>query len=235
MNAIFDQKPLLKTGVFALLLLPCLILINSYSPPKEKIPEGYNSSILAFEFASDADEIKEVLGPLTQEERDDLDRLNYVDFGFMLLYGVFLYLFVVQLSELNGDEALSRIRWVVPVAVLADVLENVQLLKLTELFPELGSQAMLACTLLAVFTWIKWILLALVFAFAGRSLMKMTPASKVAGLLLMFPILLAIATFITSQRMIEDLFATSVFGAFFIVFIYCLLYKRNLGPSIIAD
>jgi len=48
---------LIKAGFAALLILPFLVLINHFSPPSEKTPIGYNSTIIAFEMASNEKEL----------------------------------------------------------------------------------------------------------------------------------------------------------------------------------
>jgi len=122
MNQFIEQRPLFKTGIVGLLLLPLIIAINSFSPAKDKIPDGYSSSILAFEFASDKSELVEVLGPLSGEEIDDLDKLNYVDFGFMAMYGLFLFLFMSGLKYITKVELLEKAKWFAPIIVIADML-----------------------------------------------------------------------------------------------------------------
>lgn len=225
MNKIFTKRPLVKTGIFGFLLLPFLILINEFSPSIDKVPQGYSSSILAFEFASNQEELEEVLLPLTDKEKKDLDSLNYVDFGFMVIYGVFLFLFMARFGSLINSPLLSKFKWLAPLIVIFDALENAQLLSLTNSL--LNAQAIeQAILFLGIFTWLKWGLLSLVFLLIGFVMTKMN-LSKWIGYVFFIPFLLGVISFITGLRRLEDIFATSIFLAFFMLFIYCFTYKRS--------
>ena len=226
MNRLFVTRPLLKTGIVGLLLIPFLALINEFSPPKEVIPQGYSSSILAFEFATDYKEVVEVLDPLSREQIEDLDRLNYVDFGFMMMYGIFLFLFMSRLSQVLEDGRLKLVRWLAPIIVISDALENVQLLKLSRDFLSGGSSGDNILTLLAFFTWMKWLLLAIVFDVIAYGLWKRKGLNWVS-ILLLIPLFLGIIAFINSSRKMEDIFATSVFFGFFVLFIYSFIYRAE--------
>ena len=169
LNKIAQSRPLIVSTLLGLLLIPLLYLINSYSPAPEKAPKDYNSVILAFEFVSDEQELTEVLGPLTLEEINGLDMLNKVDFAFMLLYGAFLLSIVVKLRKLHQHKWLTYLAGMVVIIVLADFLENLQLLKLTEAYRSATTDQGIIDQL-AIFTWTKWILLAVVIAGIGYSL-----------------------------------------------------------------
>lgn len=224
MNQLFEYRPLLKTGILALLLLPFLYLINDLSPSPEKIPEGYSSSILAFEFVSNQKELQETIGPLSAKERSDMDKLNYVDFGFMTLYGIFLFLFMARFGSVTSGQLFAKAKWLAPLIVLFDVLENIQLLKLTNV-PTDTTSVDATIMLLGVFTWFKWGLLSVVFAIIGYAMTKMN-RSKWLGYVLLLPAIIGIVAFVSSKRNLEDLFGTSVFLGFFLLFIYCLVYKK---------
>jgi|GEM_PF-6451583 len=94
MNHHFVERPLMKTGILGLLLIPFVIVMMRLGPTT--YPEGYTSAILAFEFVSDQVELSDVLTDIVadSEAHADLDQTNYIDFGFMMLYGIFLFLFM---------------------------------------------------------------------------------------------------------------------------------------------
>ena len=169
LNKIAQSRPLIVSTLLGLLLIPLLYLINSYSPAPEKAPKDYNSVILAFEFVSDEQELSEVLSPLTLEEINGLDMLNKVDFAFMLLYGVFLLSIVIKLRDLHQHKWLIYLAGMVVIVVLADFLENLQLLNLTEAYRSAATTDQGIIDQLAIFTWTKWILLAVVIAGIGYS------------------------------------------------------------------
>ncbi len=217
----------MKTGILGLLLVPFLLIINEFSPPAEKIPEGYSSTIVAFEFVSNEDELKEVLEPLNSEELKNLDRLNYVDFGFMILYGIFWFLFVSTIGQIEENQWLKKGRWLIPVAVLSDALENVQLLKLTDPIALQNGGITDLIFLLGLFTWIKWLLLAIVLSLLGYRFL-LSSKFNLTGYLLFVPLALGLVAFAGDSRNFEDLFTTSIFLVFFVLFIYCFIYRSRI-------
>lgn len=223
MNKIFTERPLVKTGIFGLLLLPLLIVINELSPSGDKIPDGYSSAILAFEFVSNPEELNEVLSPLSMAEKRDLDYLNYVDFGFMSIYGIFLFLLMARLGTLMNSSLLSKAKWLGPLIVLFDALENVQLLKLNNSI-SFSSELNNSILCLGIFTWLKWGLLSIAFAVVGYLMTKMKK-SKWLGYILLLPSIIGVLSFFSGQRILEDSFGSSVFLSFFLLFLYCFIYK----------
>ena len=155
----------------------------------EKAPEGYNSVILAFEFVSDEAELREVLSPLSLAEINGLDMLNKVDFAFMLLYGAFLLSIVIALKKLHNHHWLKYVAGMIMLIVLSDFLENLQLLNLTELFRSGDISVQGTIDQLALFTWLKWILLAVVIGSIGYSLIT-ADRFKWVGYSLFIPIVL---------------------------------------------
>ena len=227
MASFFSERPLIKVAAIGLILLPFLYIFNSLSPPPEKAPKGYSSTIIAFEMASNKKELEEVLAPLSSEEITNLDKLNYVDFGFMVTYGLFLFVFMSKFFELTDNPSLIKARWLAPVIVIADVLENVQLLKLSHFYPTMANDLNASLNLLAIFTWVKWILLAAAFSLIGYAMIKLKLWSKIVGVFLIIPLILGIYALISGQNQVEDLFATSVFSSFFLTFVYSFLYKKS--------
>lgn len=226
MNQLFSKRPLLKTGVVGLLLLPLLIAINAFSPAQEKIPKGYTSSIIAFEFASNQEELKEVISPLSAEEIKDMDRLNFVDYGFMLLYGIFFFLFMSRFAVLRQSKLLKNGRWIIPFILICDAIENIQLLKLSN-YSKFDSETIdKYISLLGIFTWLKWGLLATVLGLIGMSMWSMNK-SKWFGYILIIPFVMGCIAFITENRRLEDSFGASIFLMVFLIFVYCYIYKSE--------
>ncbi len=223
---ISQSRPLILSTLFGLLLIPLLSLINNYSPPADKAPKDYNSVILAFEFVSDEEELTEVLGPLTLTEINGLDRLNKVDFAFMLLYGAFLLSIVIKLRELHLHKWLKYLAGMVLIIVLADFLENLQLLNLTEAYRSAATIDQAVIDQLVIFTWTKWILLAVVIAGIGYSLIT-AERYKGLGYALFIPIVLGISAVSLQTAVIEDTFGTSIFLFLFILWVLSFLYKTK--------
>lgn len=230
MNQLFSSRPFLKIGILGLLLLPFLFLIDLFSPEATKIPQGYSSSIVAFEFASSQSELEEVLGALTLQEVLDMDRINYVDFGFMLIYGIFLFLFISRYGEEEKASFLLKARWFVPIAVLFDLLENFQLLKLNSIDIN-ASNVEGSIQLLSFFTWIKWLLLAALISGVGWVMLRKKGVQIVVGIMLCIPVLLGLLAVFTKARSLENSFASLVFLGFAILFIYCFVHKSQTARN----
>ena len=222
-----QTRPLFLTILLGVLLVPVVILINSFSPPVEKAPEGYNSVILAFEFVSDEAELREVLSPLNLAEINGLDMLNKVDFAFMLLYGAFLLSIVIALKKLHNHHWLKYVAGMIMLIVLSDFLENLQLLNLTELFRSGDISVQGTIDQLALFTWLKWILLAIVIGSIGYSLIT-ADRFKWVGYSLFIPIVLGVSAISLRTPIIEDTFGTSIFLCFTILWVLSVFYKRRL-------
>ncbi len=224
LDQLSQSRPLILTTLLGLLLVPLLYLINSYSPPPEKAPSDYNSVILAFEFVSDDDELTEVLSPLSTQELRDVDSLNKVDFGFMVMYGIFLLSVVLKFKSLHKQDWLKYVALLVPLIVLADLMENLQLLELTEAFRNGVSSNLDTINMLAIYTWTKWILLAVVLGIIGYSLITAN-RYKWVGYALFLPLVFSASALALKTPLIEDTFGTSIFLCFFIVWLLSIFYK----------
>ena len=172
------------------------------------------------------EELKEVLTPLSQDEIRNLDRLNYTDFGFMIFYGLFLYFVLSKISKLEGSTLLKMAKWLAPIIVVCDFLETVQLLKLSNFETNSDLNMVSILQALGLFTWAKWLLLSVAFAILGLEMLRTRMKYSWIGIPLVLPVVLGIYAFLTTGAKNEDLFATSIFGAFFLVFVYCFIYKE---------
>ena len=221
------KKPFLNIGLLGILLLPFTIYFIILGPPKEKIPTGYNSSIVAFEFVSDYDELDEVLGPLSEHEIQNLDTLNLWDFGFMFIYGGFLFFFIQKFGRINKLEFLDKLKWLALLPILADAIENLQLLGLSKQFvkgQQLGAEAF---TTLQFATWTKWLTLAFLFVIIGMAFRRIGKSVPL-GFLLFIPILLGIIGLLLQNRVLIDTFSLSIFLAFLVLVIYSFVHRPKI-------
>ena len=230
------MKPYKKVGLFGLLLLPFTIILMMLGPSSEKVPDGYNSAIVAFEFASDEQEVNELFDQLSEKEIEQIDLINYVDFPFMLTYGTLLFLFLSKLATVSGQSFFDKVKWLAPVVVICDVVENLQLLQLTKAHLNEVAYNDQTFQLLAIFTWAKWLLLALLFAIIAVGIIQSKPKliPKITAMLLLLPIFLGVAAFSTHRPGIEDLFTASIFLSFLGMIAYCFIYKDTSQESPLA-
>lgn len=154
------------TALAGLVLFVMAIGLQSVLPlAMGPLPEGMWSPIVAFELARSPAEIEAMFGAAGSAERDAwvaaMDLGNQLDFVFLLAYGAVLLLFSRALRERGLPRAPSIGERIVLVALVADAFENVQLLTITE---NLGGEYRAALGQLMLYTWMKWIAIALVMA-----------------------------------------------------------------------
>jgi hypothetical protein len=154
--------------VFTLLLM--LLFPASMGP----LPESMRTPILAFELARSTAEVETMFGPPGSAERAAwlvaMNRGNWADFVYMLLYGSYLVLFSRALAGLSARPSPLATRFA-PLPALIDVLENVQLLSISS---SLGGDYRAALARLHWFTWGKWLLIALVLLLWIPSLWRLS-------------------------------------------------------------
>ncbi|MEN0067903.1 MAG: hypothetical protein AAGA48_37585 [Myxococcota bacterium] len=94
-------------------------------------PEGYGTAVIAFEFARTPADVHAVFGPPDGLDRDTLSRMdwgNWLDFGFMAVYGAFLFAFHRATVSIGSPSVATLLG---PVAAVCDAFENTILLGIT--------------------------------------------------------------------------------------------------------
>ncbi len=223
-----DMKPYLLIGLYLFPLLFGVYLINHFSPSPTLAQTPYSSTIIAFEFATSHTDIENALGTLSLLDIKNLDKLNYVDFGFMFVYCLCLFSFLLISKKIDSPKAYIPGSVLIGIILISDIIETISLLKISALhqksaLPELFTSQL---TILHFSTWSKWIGLALCFVLFACILRKRNAFSKGMAFLLCVPFLLAFPAFFGGPQF-KDIFATSIFGAFGILIVYCLIYKTQ--------
>jgi hypothetical protein len=152
------NQPFRKSGFIGLgVILVSLILMAINPKEVPKMPDGFTTPILAFEFVQSKQEVWDLFGKDTAV-RADLTRAfdlgSWVDFVYILLYGGFLFTFAVTCVRQTGNKLYWGTAVFAMIIMFGDVMENVQLLDITAAVETGTFQQQL--TLLPIFTWIKW-------------------------------------------------------------------------------
>lgn len=141
-----------------------LALTAMFPREMEALPTGMRTPIIAFELARSSSEIEEMFG-----RRNDysyvrqMDAGNQADYGFLVVYGLFFLFFSRGLLESGGRSArLGRAIALIPSVM--DAIENMQLLAITKKIAVHDTDYASELSSLALFTWAKWIGIALIFA-----------------------------------------------------------------------
>lgn len=143
----------LVAGISCIAIGLALVLIF---PFKADLPDGFQTPIIAFEFAKTEADLSYLMGEgvVESRNREKMDAGNRWDMFFPFAYGSFILLLLVQMI-MNG----KRIAWLgVPFALLVvpfDIGENIALLNITEAIRESGALTELLVQLQLV-TWLKW-------------------------------------------------------------------------------
>lgn len=156
-DRLFFFSGLLGLGTLAMTLVLSLVGPGEIGP----MAPGFNSPVLAFEFAESEAEVRALFEPAGSAAA--MDRVNRWDFLYMVLYSLFLAVFALA-AALETDQYTPRIAAALPLVILfADVMENVQLFRLTAQLGLDGADMTPALGRLHLFTWLKWGGLALYF------------------------------------------------------------------------
>ncbi|MCA9612934.1 MAG: hypothetical protein H6722_04970 [Sandaracinus sp.] len=146
------------------------------------LPEGMQTPIVAFELARSPAEIEAMFGDPGSTERAAwvaaMDLGNQIDFGFLLAYGAVLFLVSRALRRESGRTTHSLGERLAFVGPLADVFENVQLLEITS---SLGTDYRDTVGRLMLYTWIKWIAIALVMLSWAPTLLTLGRPGRIAA------------------------------------------------------
>jgi hypothetical protein len=217
--------PLRSLGLFILPLVVCLALMKSVSLPNEKALQPYKSLIIALEFVHSSADVVNTLEVLDKEEILGLDKVNYFDFGFMVVYSLFLSLFIYKLGVVSNQPVVKSMAWAGLLIFTSDLLENIMMLRITSGYLDGAMNFNPYTNFLPLFTWAKWGLLAAVFAWLGTLLIQKGSFSKVLSLILFLPaILLALA--IVDYSSWVNRFTTSIFLGFIILLIFAVCFRK---------
>jgi hypothetical protein len=144
-----------------------------------------DQAILAFELARTPEELARVIGAnppdaAARSIRAAMDRANRVDFAYMALYGVFIAFACACAAQVRQRRWLLLGVALGPLAALADLLENLALLQLTQPDAQVGP----LLEALRVRTLLKWELLAATTALFAAGFIGGSRLGSVAGAIL---------------------------------------------------
>lgn len=222
----FKNHPFSPTGLFIFPILVLAFFMEFYLP--SDTPEGYKSFIVAFEFAKTPAEIHGLFSGLTPESIQNIDMANYIDFGFMLAYSLFLGLMFRKAAFVFKRRWLL---WGVLLSVfifVADFAENIMLLNITKIYRMGNGTETLIPVLknLQLFTWLKWGGLAITFVLFFFGMKKNTGLAKFTAAALVLPFPLAFWA-LGHNPIAETWFVFSVFGAFTALFVIAFTFKKE--------
>lgn len=226
MNKYFKTHPFAQIGMLAIPMLLFTISMEIFFPKTS--PEGFQSFIIAFEFAKTPEQIHLLFNDFTEEMIRNIDFGNYVDFGFMFTYSMFLILFFKKAAKTFKKKWLYAGIPLSVIVLLADIIENIYLLKITGMYSPMVNSDELALVLqkLHIFTWIKWGGLAIIFALFSVKSMGRKILSNIEGIVFVIPIVLILWA-LSNDPMGVSRFTLSIALAFFLLLFYCFWFKQK--------
>jgi hypothetical protein len=180
----------------ALLTLAAMIWmrLSPGDPIAADLPQGFSQPMIAFEFA-DASIVHRLFfesgDRLKTSFVEHMKYANYRDFAFMAGYGFFLFFFAWRNRTALGSLAVPALA-LACCAPLADAMENVQLLGILGHLPDekaIGNEL----TLLKVFTWIKWLALAVYPVLLVPTLVRSGLAGRLVAFVFVLCLVLGLA------------------------------------------
>ncbi len=226
MKNYFHTHPFAKIGLLSVPLLFFMITMEIFFPKFQH--EEYQSFIIAFEFTKTPANLHALFNGFTDETFRNIDIGNYIDFGFMITYTLFLVLFFQKAAKTFEKKWLLTGIPLSLIVLMADFVENIFLLKITGVYtPEMpDSELIPLLNKLHFATWVKWGGLAIIFALFSIRSMGRKIVKHIEGVVLIIPLLLSFWA-LSNDPMGVSRFTLSIALAFFLLLFYCFWYKSK--------
>ena len=203
-NNVFSKAAI--TGILVIVLSLWMMIAGKVDTTGIWMPEGFKVPILALEFASSEKEMSQMVESISNEVKTRIVMGTQIDMVFLVVYNLFLFFILRSLYQITQ---LAQYKWLalIPfVIMLADVLENFQLLNALD-------NSAYSLLVLQVATWVKWLSLAAAFTAIGRFLITTGRY---------FDKVLALSTYVTIPLGFWAMFAHSGINEVFAMLFYLL-------------
>ncbi len=223
------SRPFFKSGIIGILLIiTSLMLLKVFPSQAPKLPDGFFTPILAFEFAVTRQEVENLFGEPQSDYRKSMvaamDLGNRLDYVYMILYSSFLFGFSITCARISRNRRYYFAALVSVLVLIGDVMENIQLFGITRKLAEGEFEKELQ--LLFYFTWLKWGGLALIFLILLPYFFSGSLTAKLIALVGLTTVVLGVFAFI-NRSILNEIFAISVGIMFLLTIIYALTHKHR--------
>lgn len=223
------NKPFQKIGYIGISAAAVIIVMQTVFAVQAG---GFNSAILRFEFAKTPADVLNIFyeGGFDHALIRAVNTANVIDFLFMAVYSIFLLAFVNKIYELNKQKVFLYAIALVPLIFLTDLLENFQMYAIAGKLVDGGFERNILW--LRIFTWIKWMSLAVVFvAIAYYWYLKKHALLYICSAVAMLPVLLGLTALFSGNFKYESTFAYSIFLAFGVAIVYSFVYTEEMSAN----
>ena len=223
------HRPFLKAGFVGLLVIVMSILLMAVFPSTApKLPDGFFTPIIAFEFMETKTEVYQLFGfpgtELREQMVSGMNLGNQLDYIYMGLYSLFLMMFSAGCAKISGQKRFYAGICIALGVLAADVMENQQLFGITEKLTSGDFDAELLQ--LQVFTWLKWGGLSILFLLLATWFFNQNRFAKWIGGLCVASAVLGVAAFLF-RSMAAEIFCLSVALVFLLMIIFCFTHKTQ--------
>lgn len=223
------QRPFLGSGIIGVFSIAVFLVLTTVFPSKApSMMEGFSVPIIAFEFVQTPQEVHQLFGLSASAARDEMvaamDRGNRLDFIYLCLYGSFLMTFSLKTAAVTGKKRYAAGAVLAAAALVADAMENVQLLTITSNI-DAGDFGR-ALFYLHYFTWIKWGGIVAVFLLLAPYFFSGGGFSKTIALAGTACAVLAVLSYL-HRSSLNEIFAFAVGVVFLLMIVYAFLYREE--------
>lgn len=219
----------MKIGFLGLLVIGMSIVLLMVFPSKAPwMMDGFFTPIIAFEFVQSQSEVCRLFG--LSDSPDQLSMIKAMDFGnrldyiYMVLYTSFLFFFSFVCAKNTGQRYYYAGSMLSFIILVADALENIQLLRITAKITsqDFGKEL----SLLHCFTWIKWGGITVVFLILAPYFFKGRSYSKVIAAIGISSFILSVLAYL-NRSVLNELLGLSVALMFLLMIVYSFIYKTE--------
>jgi hypothetical protein len=221
------NNPFLKAGYAGLSVIIISVVLIAVNPSKGgKLPQGFFTPVVAFEFISTEVEVLDLFGDAPsgfQGEMVEKMKLGtYVDFIYMFTYTFFLLYFSIVCSRITGE------KWFVFSCILAlivfasDFGENIQLLSIMDNLNSGGYERELL--LLNYYTWAKWGGLSALFISLIPFLRKTGALGRIISIVSLFSAVTGSAAYL-NRSILNEIYVLSIVLVFIMLFIFSFTFR----------
>ena len=223
------HRPFLNAGFVGLLVIVMSILLMAVFPSTApKLPDGFFTPIIAFEFMETKTEVYQLFGfpgtELREQMVSGMNLGNQLDYIYMGLYALFLMMFSAGCAKISGQRRYYTGICLALVVLAADIMENQQLFGITSKLSsgDFGDEL----TRLQLFTWLKWGGICIIFLLLASWFFRQNRFGKWIGGLCVASAVLGIAAFLY-RSMAAEIFCLSVALVFLLMIVFSFTYKKQ--------
>ena len=224
------QKPFIISGIIGLVVIGMSLILMRVNPRSaNELAAGFWTPIIAFEFAESETDVVLILGQIgTPDQAELIDaftRGNNLDFVYMVLYGVFLFIFAFTCVRLSGNKLFYIAAGLAVLVPIADMLENLQLQAILTGFVA-GDDFSNNLARLKLFTWLKWGGLAFTFLLLTPFFTHGNAFVRFIGVYTAVPFVLGVLSYFSGGTL-KEIFALSVALMFLLLIVFSFLYRTE--------